>query len=110
MRQVGKFLVAVFVLTAVWGWTSVANAQNDFFKVKIDLVGQQGVNLLGFRLTHDVASPVFTFKRFKYTGPLQKEFLATALTGIAAAIPVFVFTDPADGLVPEILLMSLKNE
>ena len=109
MRQVGKILVAVFVLTAVWGWSATANAAPSFFKVTVDLVGQQTPTILGFRFTHDVASPVFTFKRFQYTGLLQKEFLAVTLTAIAANLPVFVFTDPAAGGVPEILLMFLQK-
>ena len=109
MRQVGKILVAVFVLTAVWGWSAKANAEPSFFNVKVDLIGTATAGILVFRLSDTNATPVFTFKRFVYTGLLQKEHLAIVLTAISLENPVLVFTDPLAGEVPEILLMFMKG-
>ena len=107
MRRVGKVLMVALFASAIW--TSSAQAEANFFQVTIDLVGQQTANTIGYRLTHVNASPQFEFKRFQYTGPLKKEYLAISLTAVAADIPVFVLTDPADGIVPEILQMFLQK-
>ena len=107
MKRIGRILLAALFASAVW--TSAANAQPSFFQVTVDLVGQIGASNLGFRFTDTNISPVFTFKRFRYTGLLQKQFLAVALTAIAADLPVFVLTDPFDGVVPEILHMFVQK-
>ncbi len=110
MRQVGKILVAVFVLTAVWGWSATANAEPSFFNAKVDLIGTATVGILVFRLTDTNTVPVFTSKAFVYTGLLQKEHLAITLTAMSLDIPVLVFTDPLAGVIPEILLMFMKGQ
>jgi hypothetical protein len=107
MKQVAKVLMVALFASAIW--TSSAQAELAFFRVTIDLVGQQTANVIGYRLTHVNASPDFVFKRFQYTGPLKKEYLAVSLTAVAADIPVFVQTDPAVGAVPEILQMFLQK-
>ena len=110
MRQVGRLLAAVFVLTAVWGWSATAKAEPSFFNVKVDLIGTATVGILVFRLTDTNTVPVFTSKAFVYTGLLQKEHLAITLTAIALDTPVFIFTDPFAGEVPAIVLMFLRGD
>jgi len=107
MRQVAKvFMVALFA-TAVW--TSSAKAEPSFFTVKVDLVGQATPGSLGFRFTDTAAVPDFTFARFSHTGGLKKEFLAIALTARSLDATLFVYTDPDDGVAPEILQMFLRD-
>ena len=109
MRRIGMFLAVALFIGA--GWTSTANAALGFFKVNVDLVGLVSENLLEFRLTDTKATPAFTFKRFKTTSsPVKKAMLATALTAMAAGVPVFVLTDPDDGIVPEVFRIYLASE
>ena len=107
MRRVVKVLMVALFATAVW--TSSAKAEPTFFTVKVDLVGQATVGSLGFRFTDQKAIPDFTFQRFKHTGGLKKEFLAIALTARSLDATLFVFTDPLDGVAPEILQMFLRD-
>ena len=110
MGRIGKVLMAALFASAVW--TPAAHAEPEFFTVTIDLVGQSNPGILGFRFTGSPTSgssvtPGFTFKRFVHTGALTKEFLAIALTAASLDASLFVFTDPADGMAPEIIQMFL---
>ena len=107
MRRIGAILAVAVLLSMTW--LSTANAAPGWFKVTVDSVGMQTVNTLGFRLTHVSGSPEFTFKRFMNISDLKKEFLATALNTMAADLPLFVFTDPDDGTVPEVLQLFLTK-
>ena len=108
MKRISRILVAALFASAVWSAT--ANAQPSFFNAKVDLIGTATVGILVFRLTDTNTVPVFTSKAFVYTGLLQKEHLAIVLTAIALDTPVFIFTDPFAGEVPEIVLMFLRGD
>lgn len=105
MKRIGMILTVVLLVGMAW--TSSANAAPSWFKVTIDMVGIQTPTLLGLRLTH--IGGTFTNQRFKHSGPIPKEMLATALTAFAIDSPIFVFTDPLDGMVPEILQLIIAK-
>ncbi len=107
MRRICKVLMVALFATAVW--TSSAKAEPGFFTVTVDLVGQATAGSLGFRFTDTKAIPEFTFHRFKHSGELKQEFLAIALTARSLDATLFVFTDPLDGVAPEILQMFLRD-
>ena len=107
MKRIGTILAVTVLLCMTW--ISTANAVPSFFTVTVELVGMAKEGRLVFRLTHVSDTPEFTSKRFKHTSVLQREFLATALTAMAANLPVAVFTDPDDGNVPEIFRLYLTK-
>ncbi len=112
MKRINMFL-AVFLLVAI-AWPSTANAALKFFKVNVDIVGMitvGGTEVVQYRLTEVGNSPTFTFQRFlTITSTVKKAMLATALTAMAAGLPVVVFTDPDDGASPEVFRLLVASE
>ncbi len=112
MKRIGMFL-AVVLLVAI-AWPSTANAALGWFKVKVDIVGMissGATEIVQYRLTEVGNSPTFTFQRFlTVTSTVKKAMLATALTAVAADLPVFVLTDPADGAAPEVFRLLVASE
>ncbi len=107
MRQIGKILAVVLLLTAVW--TSAAQAVPNWYSCVVEVTGTGEHNIMFFRLSDTAASPAFTAKWFRAPENLKIEYLALALKAISLDKKALVLVDLFAATIPTINSMYLER-